>query len=326
MSEPFQVHAWPSKYRLRAGYNIRGLGVFGTAIGVATAGVPHIVLGTEPGQMAMDKANDTALPCLSSRGVVSSLTGVVYPSAQGLVQIDSSGARVVSDQLYSYQQWESMSPGLMFGVHNGGVLYYAVTPPNEKTRLLIFGLEHSTCSIQPTALYTDTQNGQLYYVIGKKIYAFDRPTKQYMPQDWQSKEFILPEPRTMTAAKITFDTALSAEQLAALQAIYDETLAANQVRAAAGNIGGELNADPLNTYGVNDSALRPLPELSNTAAQVSFSLYVDGVLKYSTVVTGNKPFRLPSGYKGTRFAVRINSRCIIKAVELADNPMELKRA
>lgn len=325
-SEPYQPHAWPTAYRLRANYNIVGVGVFGSSVGVATEGVPYLALGSEPGQMVMDKATDAGLPCLSARGVVSTLTGVVYPSASGLVQVDDSGARIITPALYNYQQWEALNPSLMFGTHNNGTLYYAATPSNENTRILLFGQLHTTCTVQPTALYADQQNGLLYYVVGSTIYAFDRPTKQYMSTDWYSKEFLLPEPRTMTAAKIIFDTQLSTEQLAALQDLYDATVTANQALAAAGNLGGELNADALNVYGLNDSALAPLPELSNTAAEVSFSLYVDGELKYSTIVSGTRPFRLPSDYRGTRFSVRVNSRCIVRAVELADNPTELKRA
>lgn len=325
MSEPYQPHAWPTAYRLRTAYDIVGSGVFGTNIGVATAGQPYLVTGSEPGQMTMDSF-DAGYPCLSARGVATTLTGVVYSSAAGLVQIDTSGANLLTADLYSLEQWGDLVPSTAVGAHASGVLYYLFTPAGEDPTMLVFGENHTTAVIPGTALYADKQDGVLYYVVGDSIYAFDQPSVAFLTQDWMSKEYLLPEPVTMTAAKVYFGSTISEGELAALQAAYDAVIAANTAILAAGTGGGELNASALNVYEVNGSALETPTDPSNAVNAVSFSLYVDGEFKYSVVVTDNKVFRLPSGYKSTRFAIRMSSTCRITAVELAENPMELKRA
>lgn len=324
-SEPYQPHAWPPEYRMRTGYDIVGAGVFGTSIGVATEGQPFIVTGAEPGQMTMDSF-DAGYPCIAPRSFVITLTGVVYVSSMGLVQLDNSGAQLITQELYSARQWEDLAPATAVGAHASGVLYYAFTPTGSTTRMLVFGLTHNVVEIAATALYTDKQAGVLYYVVGSNVYAYDQPTAAFMSQDWMSKEYMLPEPVTMTAAKVYFDTAIPQEQIDALQVNYDAVTAANAALMAAGTVHGEINSAVVNNYEVNGSELEIPVDPSNSTAIVSFSLYVDGEFKYSTTVTDGKPFRLPTGYRGTRFAVRVGSTCRILAIELAENPIELKRA
>lgn len=330
-SEPFQIHAWPESYRLRTDYPIRAVAVYGSNVAVATSGTPYVAYGSEPGQFALQSYNG-AYPCLSRRSMVSTLIGAVYASPDGLVQLSDNGAEVITANLYSRAQWQAMSPEWMAGAYAGGSLYYTAQPKDPvtglptETKILEFGKAHIEIDVAPTALYTDAQNGRLHYVLGDTVYAHDQPSRRFFYQDWKSKEFYLPEPRMLTAAKVVFDTAIPQAQINAVQAVYDAGYAANAALIATEDVNGSVNAHALNTYEVNGDAMQPLPDLSNSTARVTFNLYADGQLKYSTVVRDSKPFRLPSGYRALRYSVRLTSTCRIKQVELADNPTELKRA
>lgn len=322
-SEPYQPHAWPVRYRLRTDYPIKATAVYGSSVAVATTGTPYTAYGTEPGQIALVNHNG-AYPCLSMRSMVPTLTGAVYASPLGLVQVSDNGAQVITGNLYDKDQWDEVQPSLMFGASVDGRLYYGVQESGERAKILVFGTKLTVAEIEATALYADLQNGKLYYTVGNRVYAYNQPGTSFLPQDWKSKEFVLPQPCTLTAAKILFDTVIPPEVVVAEQATYDADLATNVALVATGDVGGWLNGYALDGMTLNGDDLLSLSNPSNATASVSFELYADGELKHSRVVENGKPFRLPSGYLASRYAFRVTSTCRVKAVEIAENVEALR--
>jgi hypothetical protein len=62
------------------------------------------------------------------------------------------------------------------------------------------------------------------------------------------------------------------------------------------------------------------------AYPVTFKLYVDGALKSTASVADDKPFRLPTGYRGKEFAVQMEGTYNIFEVFLSDSMSELRRS
>jgi hypothetical protein len=58
---------------------------------------------------------------------------------------------------------------------------------------------------------------------------------------------------------------------------------------------------------------------------VTFQVYADGVLKFSTVVTDNKPFRLPGGFRAKTWQVSMSSTDTVNAYQVATSTDELLR-
>jgi len=171
-------------------------------------------------------------------------------------------------------------------------------------------------------LFADNITGKLYYadVTDYDVDEFDPVGGERMQMDWHSKEFVIPKPVNLGAAKVNFTARYTVEQLALLQAIFDAAVAVNNAILDAGTEGG-LIADTSDTVGeleVCGDLLTAVvnPELESPT--VMFTLYVDGVEKYAKVVSDIKGFALPSGYKSDTFSVRVQGQSLVKSIDIAE--------
>lgn len=130
-SEPYQPHAWPLKYMLTVDHDIVALCAFGSSIAIVTTGTPYVGQGTDPSSFALEKM-DANLPCVSARGIVDMGYRAFYPSNDGLVEITSSGAKIVSEPLFTREQWIDMSPATFVGANsNGRYLFTYLSNPYQ---------------------------------------------------------------------------------------------------------------------------------------------------------------------------------------------------
>ena len=74
---------------------------------------------------------------------------------------------------------------------------------------------------------------------------------------------------------------------------------------------------------MNYGAARIIADFT-TGKAVTFRLYADKGLIFSTQVTDNKPFRLPSGYRSDTYAVEVLSDIRVRAIHLAETVLGLK--
>lgn len=107
-SEVGLPHAWPVDYRRPLDYDAVGVGTFGSTIVVTTKGVPYVFTGSDPAAMVTAET-EVRQACVAKRGIVSMGFGVIYPSPDGLVMVDGSGARLM-DGLFNRESWAAINP------------------------------------------------------------------------------------------------------------------------------------------------------------------------------------------------------------------------
>lgn len=117
--EPYVPHAWPEKYVLTADFPVVGLAAFGSSLAIMTTGLPYIAQGTTPDSMQMEKL-ETGLPCLSKRGIVDIGYAALYPSVEGLVMVGAGEARVVTQPIFTRDQWLDLAPASIVAQRHKG--------------------------------------------------------------------------------------------------------------------------------------------------------------------------------------------------------------
>jgi len=324
-SEPFQPHAWPSGYQVQADYPIVAAGSFGSGVALATTSWPFIIQGVEPGQMS-GQSWEEALPCVSKRSAVSLGDTFIYASQAGLIGVSSAGASVWSLPYFTDREFKTVMPATMVSAVVERRLYVLYTL-GDSNRVLIFNLtgddQYLTEAHFPADdISGDKTNGHLYYSFGQWIYEFDPVDGYALSQDWMSKEIVLPAPQNLGAAKVDFELAIDPAQAAAVLVEIAAVEAENAVLLATGNVHGAWAAAAYETIRYNGSDLLVPPDQppENT---VNFQFYAGGELKATRVISDTTVFRLPSGYKKDTAAVRVQSQCKIRSIELGQTPKSL---
>lgn len=108
-TEPFLYHAWPVEYRITFDENI--VGTVGIAAGllVCTDSYPYIVAGVSPGSMSAVRL-DVHQACVSKKSIVDMGDWAIYASPDGLIGVQSNGARLITGGLFNREQWQALVP------------------------------------------------------------------------------------------------------------------------------------------------------------------------------------------------------------------------
>lgn len=209
--EPYQPHTWPSQYMLTTNDFIVGLAAFGTSLAVLTTGNPYVVQGMHPEQMAMEKI-EQPFPCIAKRGIVDMGYAAIYPSPEGLVQINTSGAQLISASLWTPKQWRALQPVNIRAARFGTRYAFLHLPAGATDRQLAFV---DTSGAQPflvrTAetgldLFNNERQGTLLVLDndGTTIKEFDPARDSRDPYIWRSKPFRM-EPQSFGIAQVDTD-------------------------------------------------------------------------------------------------------------------------
>lgn len=325
--EPFRPHAWPEKYVLTMDFDIVALGAYGTTIVVATKGQPYIVSGTSPDTMAQEKM-ELNLPCINARGMVDLGYAIAYPSHDGLVVASSAGARVVTDQLMTRDQWLRTAPDRFVGGQFYGryMASYEYIDPKGKALKGSFVIDLTgqeaflhRINYKADATFYDISEGKLYLCIGTQIYEWDATGSENEILTWKSKQFVIPKPTNFGMILIEATTLMTPEEEAALAAAKAEIEAYNAATFAQTSIGGELNGAALNTYAVDGDALI---RQTGTDRYCAVNVYADGKL-VATVSKLNRAARLPAGFLAQTWEIEVNANADIAQITLAGTGTEL---
>lgn len=359
-SFPYRPHAWSPLNVISTQHVIKGLGVFGTSIIVCTQGYPYIMTGIRPESMVLTKAN-AAEPCVSTRrGIVSMPYGVVFPTQNGLVVVNSSGFTDMTKQVIGRNEWITDYVPHQFHAARYQQQYIALDKLNQGLMLAPDDSDSLVVNLADYAgshrIQSDFQTGNVIIIRDNAIYKFNPPQGVPLLSEWISKEFDTPKPVNFGAARIIFESEgifIKPDELA-------EFIAWNAKRYAAGALA------PVNSFAVNGVSLQnpndgtwpPLEETKNATQygplfnisriiaghqrtplqwqeeigagdvespteEVEFSLFANGKLVFLKTVHDTKPFRLPSGYKATRWAFRIRTRVPVLSVKIAETGKEL---
>lgn len=325
--EPWHPHAWPEKYVLTLDYNIVALGAYGTTVVAATDGQPYIVSGTSPDTMAQEKL-ELNLPCINARGLVDLGYAIAYPSHDGLVVASSAGARVVTDQLMTRDQWLKTAPqrfvaGQFYGRYLASYEY--IDPKGHALSgsfiIDLTGQEvflHRT-NYKADATFYDITEGKLYLCMGDEIFEWDALDSENEILTWRSKQFVVPKPTNFGIILIEGTVLMTPEEEAAYEASKAEAIAHNAAIFGNPSIGGELDAAALNSFPINGDAMI---RMDTSDRFCSVNVFADG--RHVATVSGiNRAVRLPSGFLAQNWEVEVNANADIAQVTLAGTGAEL---
>jgi len=327
-SEPYRPHAWPEVYTLTVDYPIVALGSFGSSLAILTTGNPYIASGTSPESMVMEKL-ELNLPCICRKSVVDLGYAVAYSSHDGLVVVSQGGARVVTESLYSRDDWQAINPNdLASGQYDGR--YYASYryvdergDPQRGTIILDLSGDQPfviRTNVETKAFHYVVETGGLYYLDEGNIFQWDAPGRPSEIQVWRSKEFIMPRPTNFGAILAEVLDLLTPEQIATIeQEIADAQAEREALFVSTGTLEGAVNDTAINAMALNGDSLPTVPTLSR---DVSVNVYADGVLR-ATVSRVNRMARLPSGFKAQKWEIEVTGDMPVEQVTLATSGAEL---
>jgi hypothetical protein len=324
-SEPFQPHAWPVEYQRKAHFPIMGIaGLADGSVVIATEGMPHVLSGIEPATSIIERIEEP-LPCLSSRSVCSLGDSVVYSTRGGLARVGPGVRMIYTAELFSDEDWYALQPESIRCFYTRGNLYMVSSADPAQVFIIAVSLSQTgpvvTAPMLADCLHVDQLTGRLFYAFMQKVYEFDPDDGVPVVQNWLSKEFVLPQPVNLGAAKINFSEDYTRQAEAAFEAERLELIAENTAIIAAGRANGGINETRINKVEINGSEL-VAPTLGEPS--IAFVLYTDGIQRFYRLVTTQKPFRLPSGYKADTFSVRVMSNTHIRSIEIGETIIGLK--
>jgi len=338
-SEPYQVHAYPTRYRYALPYQIVGLGYVGTMVVAATEGYPYLLDGTDPESVGQVQS-PAMYPCLAKRGVVSTESGVVYPTHDGMALATPGGGVVLmTKDILSREEAEEyyletvravsyrgMYMGFFHntggsGVANDGFLINHVTPNGL---VGLFGGVH--CA------FSDRKSGNLYYVAtdssdgNNYIYKWDDQVER-VAFLWKSKLFLAPDYTNFGALRIIADwsAALTQAEVDAYNAARNAIIASNQAILATDDT-GSIGGAAITELAIADDALAVVPPARTDIVGLTFKLWADGTLICTITINDSNPVRLPSGYHATEFEVELQGQTEVRELRMATSIPELMYA
>lgn len=189
--EPYIPHAWPIAYSVSVDAPIVGMAALDTTLVVLTKERPYFIQGSSPDFMTVVQA-DANQSCVSERSIATMNGEVYFASPDGLLATSPRGTRNVTEQLFSYRQWNETFnvPSIhgytqdqkYFGFHDAGSFIYDL-PTGQFV----------TTDVQAHAAYEDKRQDKLFY--SKKV--SNSPIAAWGDGDnkratWKSKVFGMP--------------------------------------------------------------------------------------------------------------------------------------
>lgn len=327
--EPYRPHAWPFQYVQTVDYPIVGLGSFGNSLLITTTGTPYVATGTAPESMQMQKL-ELNLPCLNPRGIVDLGYAVAYPSYEGLVVADNSGANVVTENLFARDDWEEIDPKSIVASQYDGRYFasydYLDYRQQRRQGTFIIDLTGSQAFLIRTkvvgrAFHYDIKSGALYYLSDGVISRWDAPGQALGVQTWRSREFVMPSPTNFGAMLIDARSGLTDQETSSLESLAAAIQEENETLFNADeSIGGDLNGAAINVYPVNGDMLKQVP---SSDLDLTINVYGDGELRAS-VTRVNQMARLPAGFKASKWVIEVSGNMMVKHIALATTGQELR--
>jgi len=294
---------------------------------VATKGNPYIGSGVEPSSFSMTKL-DQNWPCLSKRGLTETGDGVTWPAPQGLVKVGTSGSQLLTENSYTYIEWADLNPSSFIAAYHDSKYYAGYQVDSETYGIFVRDANGMTYRMSNliTGIYTDPGKGALYIIENSDIQQWDSNKAYRVGFEWLSKEFVLPTPINYGAARIEADFATTSDEEAAYASEIALQNAANAVAIAALTTKGSFNGASVNTYSLNGSSVIQNSFVGDGGLRyVTFELYNEGKLFYSTTINQDKTFRLPSGVKYDQISVRLLGSVQVNSLVMGDTAYSLRQ-
>jgi len=325
--EPYVPYAWPEKYTFTFPVDIVGIASFGSTLIVTTKSNPYSVSGLSPDSMSMTKLPHRQA-CVSKRSLISMMDGVVYACPDGLFYIGDSGAKLITKEHYTRDEWSELTPsGSVAAQYDGRYVIFFGTTKNG----FIFDEKGPVgLNVEADALWVDDEGDKLYIAIYDQINQVTN-VKEFnaggsrLNYTWRSKAFSMPKKTSMSAAKINaaFDDLITQEELDAIQAERDYLEGLNAAVIASGEGIGDINGCEVNCRAVNGHDLYDLPEVPTITSYV-MRVFGDGNLIHERSVFSIEPFRIPISSKYNKYEIEVAGQYPIREVVIATSIRELQ--
>jgi hypothetical protein len=343
-AEPGKPHAWPIAYRQTIEYNIVGLAAVGGTLIVLTEEYAYRVAGSDPLTLSIARI-DTRYPCLSKRSIVNMGYGVVYATHGGLaLWSPNTGLTLATKYIYDWDIWNTdIAPATLvgkfyedkyFGTHSTGSFIFE---RDEKV-----GGYFVTVNDKYDAAWLDPLDDAFYYTEGTEgiIYEWDAPEAVLASGEWKSKVFVTKDYINIGAARVIGDYGLNSADGVAITA-FNATLPALNlaiwgVAEQLGTLNGPTdyidgvftrnNHGEINSTTLNGDNISTYPKSTAGTYSVTFKLYQNKSLIFTTTVASDDIFRCPSGYKSDTFEVEVSGRTRVRSVHIGETPDGLREA
>jgi hypothetical protein len=199
-SEPYMPYSWPIKYRLTLDYDIVGLCSKENDLLVTTKGTPYYGSGSHPEILTITKMPINQA-CVSKRGMAYVDAMALYPSPDGIVMVSGGSANLVTNQMYTREQWQALTPsGMAAAGHDGKYIAFHAT---GGILLDLTGENGILTTTDQTALgvHQDLENDELYLIQTTNVMKWRGGTNK-LQVTWKSKEYQFQQPVSWSAAKI----------------------------------------------------------------------------------------------------------------------------
>lgn len=292
-SEPQVPHAWPADYAVTVEADVVAIVPFRGSALVLTTAFPYLIQGTDPAAGLTPSRIDAPFPCLNAKGVVVMNYGVVYPTHDGLALASADGTTIVTRALFNNDTWtQDLDPSTIVAEYYGES-YFA----SHSNGGIIFEQDQRTggsfveTDYSFTASWYDYITGRLYYVSGTDgdIFLWDDLTQPFVTQEWKSKVIVSKQFLNFGAARVVAD--------------YSEETVLWK------NVGTDWDDTNFLWGSVNP---------------VTFRMWVDKVLRFTTTRSNSGVFRLPNGYRSDTVEVGVEGNVRIRAVHVAETPAGLR--
>lgn len=190
VSEAFEPYTYPNNYRQTTKAPIVAICPLSSGAVIATEGHPYIASGTMPGALSL-YALDEPYPCVSARSMVNMQGYAIYASQDGLVGAGSGGAQLLTEQVFTPEQWRALKPETMHCYYHDGLyiaFYGDVNGTGNGTGALLFnpGRKDVTfADVYATAGYRDLAADSLYLVIDNQLHEWRKGAP--LAYVWRSK-------------------------------------------------------------------------------------------------------------------------------------------
>lgn len=206
-SEPYIPSAFPKAYSVTVKSKVVGLASISIGLMVFTQGKPVLITGSSPASMSVNEI-DNNQACVSSRSIADMGSVAVYATPDGLAIAGENGVQVITEQMFSRDQWQALNPTTIHGYHYEGryIFFYNNGTTSGGYSLDLRGQvpELTTLSFYATAGFNDPADDALYLVVqdGASYYVRKFDGGSALTYTWQSKEIRLERPICPGAALI----------------------------------------------------------------------------------------------------------------------------
>lgn len=206
-AEQYLPHAWPKTYSLTTKSKVVGLSSISIGLMVMTQGKPVLMTGGSPAGMAAVEI-DSNQACVSARSIADMGEIAIYASPDGLVAAGENGVQLITEGIFTRDQWQALKPESIHGYHYEGRYIFFYDTGTVQGGYVLDGRTETpelvTLDFYAVTGFNDPLDDALYLMVndvsGTNVRKFDGGTA--LPYTWQSKELRLEKPINPSCALV----------------------------------------------------------------------------------------------------------------------------